>query len=190
MVLHDERRRQRRCSRRHNDARRSRGGGIWVLGSVRETGKSCLGIASRFVRLGNTGFDNGGVIGFDLDEDAVEGNAVDDRVVIQILQRYKWASSCVGHYGGNAPRARRALSVRKDRDLGTHLTGISSNTQRVTLRRGGGGGFVGGGGALSRGGAKVLVIHSGSSGTWITVTSSWPSAGRSARFTSLMVTRS
>ena len=50
------------------------------------------------------------------------------------------------------------MSVRKDRDLGTHLTGISSNTQRVTLRRGGGGGFVGGG-ALSRSGAKVLVIH-------------------------------
>ena len=57
------------------------------MGSVRETGKSCLGIASRFVRLGNTGIDNGGVIGFDLNEDAVEGNAVDDRVVIQILQR-------------------------------------------------------------------------------------------------------
>lgn len=49
------------------------------------------------------------------------------------------------------------MSVRKDRDLRTHLTGISSNTQRVTLRRGGGGGFVGGG-ALCRGGAKVLVI--------------------------------
>ena len=127
VVLHDSRCGGRRSGRGRSGGGSARGGSIRKLSGVGEAGEANFGITSCRMGLGIAGGDDAGMIGFDLDNDALEGNVYPDGVVVQVLQLHKRASSCAGHYGVDAPGAGHAVSVRKHHDLGTHLTGISSN---------------------------------------------------------------
>ena len=62
----------------------TRGGGSRELSGLGEVCESGLGITSGSVGSGITSVDDAGVVGFDVDEDALEGNAVGDGAFIQV----------------------------------------------------------------------------------------------------------
>ena len=116
----------------------TRGGGSRELCGLGEVRESELGITSGSVGSGITSVDDAGVVGFDVDEDALEGNAVGDGAVIQVdhLDESGGCSGGSGDDSGDAGWARHDESFdRVHRDLGTELTAIWPDTEWVVLGR-------------------------------------------------------